>query len=175
VGKLADLVAEYSRRLQPIKDRTGREEWALTFDQFQAEIRRLPNIEGEIIEGLRMLVLNPETSHCELWIQAASERPTAALVSPLCQILSVRNRYMQHEWVAEILGELKSPASIDCLRDACSFAVEGDVFRSLAKKCLGSLAAIGTASAIAAIKSQISSPWPEVRREAERVLDQIES
>jgi hypothetical protein len=92
------------------------------------------------------------------------------LVGPLCELLSVRDAYLQHEWVAELLGEIGDPRAVAALSDACSFDVGGDPFRSLPKQCLQALYEIGTPAALAAIKVQELSPWPEVRWEATDLL-----
>ncbi len=91
------------------------------------------------------------------------------LVTPLCELLAVRYEYLQHEWIAEILGNIGSPEATKALCDACSFDLKSDG-RSLAKRCLESLEAIGTPEAIEAIRSQLASPWPEVREYASELL-----
>ena len=101
-----------------------------------------------------------------LWIQAALEKPSVGLVEPLCELLAVRDCYLQHEWIAELLGEIGDPRAIGVLSDTCSFDLEGDVFRSLPKRCLQALDAIGTPEALVAIEAQRSSAWMEVRDEA---------
>ncbi len=101
---------------------------------------------------------------------AAITRPSGGLVTPLSELLSIRDAYIQHEWVAELLGEIGDPRAIAALSDACSFDVEGDAFRSLPRRCLQALAEIGTPAALAAVESQLLSPWPVVREEAARLL-----
>ncbi|AMV26081.1 PBS lyase HEAT-like repeat protein [Gemmata sp. SH-PL17] len=85
-------------------------------------------------------------------------------------MLCGRDAYLQHEWVAEVLGEMGDPRAIPALRAACSFEVAGDAFRSLPKRCLEALIAISTPEAVAAAREQLASPWPEVREWAAEVL-----
>src|SRR5262249_30571513 len=105
-----------------------------------------------------------------LWVHAASARPSAGLVEPLCELLSFRDEYVQHEWVAELLGDIGDPRAVSALRDACSFDVNGGPFRSLPKRCLEALIAIGTPEAIAAVREQLASPWEGVGEWAAELL-----
>jgi HEAT repeat protein len=135
----------------------------------------LGDIEPEVANGLQGLLANREPVRVMLWLHAAIARPSAGLVEPLCQLLLVRDGYLQHEWVAETLGEIGDPRAIPALSDTCSFDVGGDVFRSLPEKCLQALYQIGTPAALAAIEAQLSSPWPEVREEAAELLAEDEA
>ncbi len=170
MGAVAELIAEFAPRLQPAADSAGAEAFRLAINEFRSAVRRLGEIEAEVSVGLRGLLTNRDWARVILWIEAAIARPSRGLVAPLCELLSVRDAYLQHEWVAELLGEIRDPHAVAALNDACSFDVEGDVFRSLPKRCLQALAAIGTPAALAAVESQLSSPWPEVRREAAELL-----
>jgi HEAT repeat protein len=170
VGAVAELVAEFAPRFRPANDFAGAEAWRLTLAEFCDAIRRLGDIETEVAGGLQGLLTDRDSIRVELWLHAAFTRPSAGLVGPLCELLSVRDGYLQHEWVAETLGEIGDPRAIPALSDACSFDVSGDVFRSLPKRCLQALYEIGTPAALTAIKAQLSSPWPEVRWEAADLL-----
>jgi len=170
VGTVADLIAEFAPRLRPAADPAGVKASELTINEFRSAVRRLGDIEADVSVGLRGLRTDRDWTRLILWLQAASVRPSRGLVAPLCELLSVRDTYLQHEWIAELLGEIGDPHAVAALNDACSFDIEGDAFRSLPKRCLQALAAIGTPAALAAVESQLSSPWPEVRREAAELL-----
>ncbi len=169
MGQVAELIAEFSARFRPIRppyDAAEIRAFEATIRDFRLAVKRLENAEEELGHGLRGLLTDRDSIRILLWIQAADARPSAGLVEPLCDVLSVRDGYVQHEWVAEILGEIGDPRAIPALRDCCAFDVGGDPFRSLPKRCLEALAAIGTPEAIAAIREQLASPWIELREEA---------
>ncbi len=179
MGQVADLVTKFAARFRPVSDAAGLEAFHATFRGFRDAVRSLADVEGEIADGLRGLLLDRASLEGSpwiaplkgsLWIQAAGDRPSAGLVETLCELLSVRDRYLQHEWVAEILGEIGDPRAVPALRDACSFDVPGDASRSLPKRCLEALAAIGTPSAMEAVRQQLASPRVEVREEARELL-----
>jgi HEAT repeat protein len=170
VGAVAELVAEFAPRFRPANDLAGAEAWRLTLAEFSAAIRGLGDIEAEVAGGLRGLLTDRDPIRVMLWLHAAIARPSAELVEPLCELLSVRDGYLQHEWVAETLGEIGDPRAIPALSDACSFDLRGDIFRSLAKRCLQAMFEIGTPATLAAIEAKLSSPWPEVRCEAADLL-----
>jgi HEAT repeat protein len=174
VGAVAELVADFTPRLRPASDSAGAEAFRLTLGEFRSAVQRSGEIEREVAGELRGLLTDRDPTRVILWLQAACARPGCGLVPALCDLLSVRDAYLQHEWVADLLGEIGDPGAVGALSDACSFDVEGDVFRSLPKVCLQALAAIGTPEALAAVESQLSSPWPEVREEAARVLYECE-
>jgi HEAT repeat protein len=173
MGRVAELITMYTPRFRPAPDLAGTDAFLATLGQFCAAVRELGDVEAEIADGLRGLLSDHDSLQVMLWVRAASEKPTVGLVGPLCDLLSVRDKYLQHEWVAEILGEIGSPLAIPALSDACSFDVSGDPFRSLPKRCLEALATIGTPEAMSAIRSQLSSPWPEVREEAAEFLAEV--
>jgi hypothetical protein len=175
VGAVAELIAQFAPRFRPANDLSGAEAWRLTLAEFSAAVRGLGEIEVEVVCGLRGLLMDRDPIRVMLWLHAAIARQSAGLVEPLCQLLSVRDGYLQHEWVAETLGEIGDPRAIPALSDACSFDVGGDVFRSLAKRCLQAMYEIGTPAALAAIEAQLSSPWPEVRWEAADLLGRMRS
>lgn len=170
MGVIAGLVAEFAPRFRPANDLAGAEAWRLTLAEFSTAVRGLGEIEAELAGGLQGLVTDRDPIRVMLWLHAAIAQPSAGLVQPLCELLSVRDGYLQHEWVAETLGEIGDPRAIPALSDACSFDVGGDVFRSLAKRCMQAMYEIGTPAALAAIEAQSSSPWPEVRWEAADLL-----
>jgi len=175
VGAVAELVAEFAPQFRPANDPAGTEAWRLTLAEFSAAVRGLGEIEAEVAGGLQRLLTDRDPIRVMLWLHAAFARPSAGLVEPLCALLSVRDGYFQHEWVAETLGEIGDPRAIPALSDACSFDVGGDAFRSLAKRCLQAMYQIGTPAALAAIEAQSSSPWPEVRWEVADLLARDET
>jgi HEAT repeat protein len=170
VGAVAELIAEFAPRLPPADDSAGVKAFWLAINEFRSAVRRLGNIEAEVSVGLRGLLTDRDWTRVILWLEAASARPSHGLVAPLCELLSVRDTYLQHEWIAELLGEIGDPHAVAALNDACSFDIEDDAFRSLPKRCLQALSAIGTPAALAAVESQLSSRWPEVRRLATELL-----
>jgi HEAT repeat protein len=170
VGPVADLVVKFAPRFRPATDLAGAEEWQAVLGEFSTAVTQLDGVEEEIAEGLRGLLTDRDGIRIILWVHAAITRPTRGLVAPLCEVLSVRNAYLQHEWVAELLGEIGDPRAIPALRAACSFEVARDAFRSLPKRCLEALVAIGTPEAVTAAREQLMSPWPEVREWAAELL-----
>ncbi len=174
MATVAELVATYTLLLKPCHDKTG----FLTtanhhYDivkEFCTAVRRLEDIEAEIIEGLHGLLVDHDWRRITLWLNAANVRKSVGLVGPLCDLLDVRNRYIQHEWIAEILGEIGSAQAVRSLIHAFSFDI--DASRSFHKRCLEALVSIGTPEAISAVKSQLSSPWPEVREYATELLNE---
>lgn len=170
MGEVAELIAEFAPQIRSATDPAGAEAFRLTIDEFHSGVRRLGDIEAEVASGLRGLLTDCDWVRAILWLQAASVRPSRGLVSPLCELLSMRKGYIQHEWVAELLGEIGDPRAIPALSDACSFDLDGDAFRSLPKRCLQALACIGTPAALTALELQALSPWPEVRQEAAELL-----
>lgn len=164
------MIDEYVPRLEAARGTAGIKAWSAATKEFIAAVRELNGIEAEIADGLRGLLSGGDGIRVNLWIEAAGAKPSLGLVQPLCALLSVRDRYLQHEWVAEILGDIGSPLAVPALLDTCSFDLDCDVFRSLPKRCLQALAAIGTPEAMAAIESQLSSPWQDVRWEASELL-----
>lgn len=175
---VGELVAHHARLLQPCPDRdnalASAEDYGNTITSFRAAVRALGDIEAEIADGLRSLLIDRDWRRIDLWLNAADECPSAGLVGPLCNLLAVRDRYIQHEWIAEILGDIGSAQGIKALTEACSFDVKGDPFRSLAKRCLDALTAIGTPEAMMAVRSQLSSPWLEVREYVAELLTKEE-
>ena len=167
---VAELVAAFASRFPPARDMAGADVWQVALAEFCAAVRGLNEVEAEVASGLRGLLADRDPIQVLLWLHAAITRPSAGLVGPLCELLSVRDGYIQHEWVAETLGEIGDPRAIPALSETCSFDVRGDEFRSLPKRCLQALYEIGTPAALAAIETQLSSPWPEVRWEAADLL-----
>jgi HEAT repeat protein len=170
VGAVAELVAEFAPRFRPATDLAGAETWHRILTEFSTSVRGLGDVEAEVAGGLRGLLTDRDAIRVDLWLHAAIARPTGGLVEPLGEMLSVRDGYLQHEWVAETLGKIGDPRAIPALSDACSFDVRGDASRSLPKRCLQALYEIGTPAALAVIEAQLSSPWPEVRWEAADLL-----
>jgi HEAT repeat protein len=170
MGAVAELVVAFAPRFRPATGSAGADTWHRTLAEFCAAVRGLDDVEAEVADGVRGLLADRHPVRVMLWLHAAIARPTVGLVDPLSEVLSVRDDYIQHEWVAETLGEIGDPRAIPALNAACSFDVAGDMFRSLPKRCLQALYGIGTPTALAAIEAQLSSPWPEVRKEAARLL-----
>lgn len=170
MGQVTDLVVKFAPRFRPATDLAGAGEWQAILGEYCAAVRQLDGVEEEIGRGLRGLLTDHDGIRVMLWVHAAITRPTRGLVEPLCEVLSVRNAYLQHEWVAELLGEMGDPRAIPALRAACSFEVAGDAFWSLPKRCLEALVAISTPEAVAAAREQLTSPWPEVREWAAELL-----
>jgi hypothetical protein len=167
---IAELVAEYVPRLRAASNPSGAKTFGRTVSDFCASVGQLDDTEAEIADGLRGLLVDRDPARVVLWLHAAMTQPCCELVEPLCALLSVRDAYIQHEWVAELLGAIGDPHAVAALSEACSFEIEGDPFRSLPKCCLQALAEIGTPTAFAAIEAELSSPWPEVQKEAARLL-----
>jgi len=176
MARMGELVASYARLLEPCNDRTdalaAAKRYCDTVKEFRAAVRELGDVEAELADGLRGLLVDRDWRRIDLWLNAAAERASVGLVGPLCDLLDVRDRYIQHEWIAEALGEIGSAQAVRALADACSFDV--DASRSFHKRCLEALATIGTTEAIMAVKSQLSSPWPEVRDYAAELLAEEE-
>lgn len=170
MGQVADLVAEFAPRFPPAAGSAGAKEWQATLGEFCTAVKHLGGVEEEIGRGLRGLLADRDGVEVILWVHAAITRPTPGLVEPLCEVLSVRDAYLQHEWVAELLGEMGDPRAIPALRAACTSEVAGDVTRSLPKRCVEALVAIGTPEAVDAARAQLTSPWPEVREWAAELL-----
>jgi hypothetical protein len=170
MGELAELVAEFAPRLQSATGLAYRA-FQPTLSEFCTAVRTLSHgVDAEVADGLRGLLADRDPIRITLWLHCAMTRPSAGLVAPLCDLLLVGDRYLQHEWIADLLGEMGDPRAVDALSQTCSFDVSGDAFRSLPKRCLQALAAIGTREAMAAIEVQLSSPWVEVREEAAHLL-----
>src|SRR5215207_1953393 len=147
---LTRLVQEYSERFQQLPDEldnsTRTDLLQKIFASFQAEVASSSGSEGEIIAGLTSL-LTERGWPVDLWIIAAAVRPSPAYVPALCSLLSVRDAYLQHEWIVDILRRIRSPDAIDALRDACSFDIPADPGRWLAIMCLEALREIATPEA----------------------------
>jgi HEAT repeat protein len=175
MGRVSELVSEYTALIHPCRSTeyaVYARETSEIFQSFRAAIGGLEDIEDEIVQGLSGLRFNREWRDVMLWLIAADECATSPLVRPLCDLLDIRDEYVQHEWIAETLGEIGSPDAIDSLSKACEFDLPNDVFRSLSKKCLDSLMKIGTPDAIAEIRSHLSSPWIAVSEYAKELLDE---
>lgn len=170
MGQVTDLVVKFEPRLRPATGLAGAGEWQAILGEYCAAVKRLDGVEEEIGRGLRGLLTDRDGIRVILWVHAANTRPTRGLVEPLCELLCVRGAYLQREWVAELLGEMGDPRAIPALRAACSSEVAGDVCRSLPKRCLSALVAIGTPEACDAAREQLTSPWPEVREWAAELL-----
>jgi HEAT repeat protein len=171
---IAQLVQDYSERLRQAtnSDIYSRGDIVQkTFASFQSEVASLSGVESDIVAGLTSLLTERDLNRRDLWITAAGVHPSPAYVPALCSLLSVRDAYLQHEWIADILREIRSPDAIDALRDACSFDMPSDPAHQLSRVCLGALWTIATPAAFEAIRSQLHSPWPEVRDEARRLLE----
>ena len=173
MSTISQLVQDYSSRLRSLncsreRDRDILEE---TFASFESEVASLSDIESDIIAGLTSLLTDHDGSRVSLWITAAGVRPSLIYVPTLCELLSVREAYLQHEWIVDILRELRSPDSIDALRDACSYDIPSDPACQLARLCLEALCVIATPDAFEALRSQLHSPRPEIREEAKRLLE----
>jgi HEAT repeat protein len=171
MGQVTRLVTEFAQRFRPAYDAAGLEAFRVTLGEFCNAVRQLTDVERETADGLRGLLSTRDSIRVILWLHAAITRPSPGLVEPLCELLSIRDEYVQHEWVAELLGEIGDPRAIPALRDACSFDVNGDPFRSLPKRCLEALAEIGTPEAMAVVREQLTSPWVEVREWAAELLE----
>lgn len=170
MGAVTELVSAYAPRFHPARELAEAEVWLVALADFCAAVRGLEDVETEVASGLRGLLADREPVRVELWLHAAMTRPSGGLVGPLCELLDVRDGYLQHEWVAETLGKIGDPRAVPALSDACTFDARGDAFRSLPKRCLQALYEIGTPAALKAIEAQLSSRWPEVRWEAADLL-----
>ena len=170
MGQVTDLVAGFAPRFRPATDTAGWEGWQAALGEFCTAVKHLDGVGEEIGRGLRGLLTDRDGIKVILWGHAANTRPSPGLVEPLCEVLPVRGAYLQHEWAAELLGEMGDPRAIPALRAACTSEVAGDVDRSLAKRCLSALVAIGTPEAIDAAREQLASPWHEVHERAAQLL-----
>ena len=168
----AELVSHYSEQLQPCyppcDESTRRLE--LTFKSFRAAFRELPDPSAEIGNALVTLqnVRNP--GHIDLWLMAATEFPNRSYVPALCELLMHRERYIQHEWIAEILGDLGDEHAIPALIDACNVDDTFDPAQSLAFRCIDSLQQIDIPESRSAIRSLAESPLAHVREYAIQAL-----
>lgn len=174
MGRVGELVTEYACLLHPCHDTSDvvafAEKHRSTVGRFRAAVREIGDVEAEIADGLRGLLAEHDWRRVDLWLNAADERSSVGLVRPLCELLDVRDRYIQHEWIAETLGEIGIEEAINALTNACSFELSVDPSRSLAKRCLEALVAIGTDRATVAVQSQLASPWPELSEYAAELL-----
>ncbi len=173
MSTIARLVQAYSMRLRQSTGSRSRDTDVLqeTFASFQSEVASLSGVESDIIAGLTSLLTDRDWGRVSLWITAARVHPSPVYVPALCALLSVRDAYLQHEWIADILREIRSADAIVALQDACSFDIVADPTHQLACRCLEALYAIGSPNALNAIRSQLHSPWPEIREEAQRLLE----
>jgi HEAT repeat protein len=168
VARVADQVNEYASLLEQLSGSQGAERFSILVAEFNSRLREWGNIDSEIVEGLNSLLKDNDYQRVLLWINAAWLSKSAQFVKPLCELLAQQNT-SYHEWIAELLGEIESPDAIEPLQKACKYDF-GDFTTSRTIRCLVALDAIGTSEAIEAIKTQLVTPHPEVRKYAAELL-----
>jgi len=117
------------------------------------------------------LHLEVDWRRVDLWLNAAIEHSSDSYVPALCSLLSRRDRYIQHEWIAELLGDIGSADAIAALRDACDVDESFDPSQSLAFRCIDALHQIDTSDSCAVIESLADSPLEHVRDYARRTIN----
>jgi len=141
-----------------------------TYASFVAAVQELDSPIGEIAAALELLPNESQQNRIDLWLMAACQCSDESFVSALCKLLAVRNRYTQHEWVAELLGEIGDPRAIQALVCACEESWDYDALGSLQHRCIDALLGISTPESIDSVKNLAKSNLESVREYARMAL-----
>ncbi len=112
MGQVADLVAELAPHFRPAAGSAGAKEWPATLGEFRTAVEHLGGVEEETGRGLRGLPASRDGSRSSSGCTRPSRGRPPGLVEPLCEVLSVRDADLQHEWVAELPGEMGDSRAI---------------------------------------------------------------
>ena len=154
---MTDLCLDLARRL-------AAHEWFHDHESFVAWLDGTVGVETCIAAGLSSTSEACSWGLFEGYVHAASLRPDRAYTGPLCSVLAQHDLDVNYEDIVDALGELRDPASIDCLAATLVWEPDWDEYRGLAVKCVWALAAIGTPEAWAVLEAAAVS-GPDVVRE----------
>lgn len=155
MGTATELVHRYAQQLEPCTppydESTRQLEYA--YKSFIVAVQQLNDPVVEIRDALPRLHDETDWRYVNLWLMAAIEHPDATYVPELCALLMHRGRYIQHEWIAELLGDIGDSNAISALVDTCSAGETLAAAHSLAHRCIDSLQQIATPESKAAIET----------------------
>lgn len=165
---VSQLVERFESRIVPCSPpyRESTTELEFTYMSFGAAVKQLESPVSEVATALESLHDETIQNRIDLWLMAACQIPDASFVIPLCKLLGVRNRYMQHEWIAELLGDIGDPRAIQPLIETCGDSWEFDASGFVQHRCIDSLLRISTPESIDAVRKLAESDLESVREYA---------
>lgn len=157
---MTDVCRELGQRLAAF-------EWFHDHDEFASWLDGAADADAErcIEHGLVEMSAQGNWGIFEGYVHAASLRPDKSQTSALCAVLMQHDLDVNYEDIVDALGQVKDPASIDCLAATIRWEPDWDEYRGLAVKCIWALAAIGTPEAWNVLEG-FTAEGPEVLREA---------
>ena len=148
-----------------LRQRLAAGEWHRDRERFLQWLDGVDGIEACVAQGLEETRSEQNWYLFEGFVNVAYRRPDIRQAPALCSALALRSGEVNNEDIVDALGEVRDPASIDCLAAVIRWEPDWDEFRGLAVKCVWALAAIGTPEAWAVL-DEAAATGPEVVREA---------
>ncbi len=130
---------------------------AVGADEFiEAYFDGKPPAESQVMELLREGISKRDADAIEeaVVLLYVCDFDLRAFAAPCRELLSADWHY-KHEDIAQLLGEIKDPASVDCLYEAATreYAyLDYDDTYQLARKCIKALSAIGSEAAVVRLR-----------------------
>ena len=126
-----------------------------------------------IVAGLSEAAHAADWGRFQTYVLAAYHQPDGPMAPILCAVLDrwreIRPVYIED--IAEVLGLIRNPVAIDCLERAIRNEPEwDDAGHHFARKCVRSLAEIGTPAAVTALRRIARSDIAPIREEALEAL-----
>jgi len=131
------------------------------------------NADGVLLRFLVKAVHERDWDAVQSVVACAFGRPSDRLADALGALLADTNPNLNNEDIADLLGEIASPSSVDALAKAVQTDYPMDEEHDVNKKAVLALGRIGTPNAIMAIKQAAASHVEAIREEAEAQLDWI--
>jgi HEAT repeat protein len=167
---LSNIINNYLTKFKD-SSTSGRYADTLTLlDEMRAEFHRSPPKPSEVVDLLEELHSNPRFPGASLVFVAAWFSLSQDYIPLLCEIVSSEELAPWHEQAVELLGELPDPVSVPALTKAVGYRWDFDEWRSVPRKALQSLFAIGTQDALAVVKEANHSDVPEIREQAHELM-----
>lgn len=119
----------------------------LPHSELMQRVQELTGIEDYITRALTDAFTAREWDTFEMYLWAAFHHPTSSMTSVLCEALQLKSRSVPNEDTLEVLGEIKDPTSLACLREVLYWWPEWDEFNQTGVKALWAIHAVGTTEA----------------------------
>lgn len=137
---------------------------------FREQLRTIDCPTGEIAKVLVNSVALRSWQWIDLWLIAALFHPAQEYVQSLCSILAIKEMTSAHEFVVDVLTELRNPASTRFLAQAVNYRISSDPGRHLAVKSLEALCIIGNEESLKIIRFYLDSDDQVIRERAAELL-----
>jgi hypothetical protein len=138
--------------------------------EYAKEMRSHPYSVDQICDHLAVALRTGDPTLVAIVLIAAECRPDRCYVDVLCDILHDDGMSKSHYNVCGLLGELRAPNAVACLRGAIAKVQDWDKELEIPKCALGSLAEIDTPEARNIIESTFQTGHPLLREVASELL-----